>query len=154
MARKPNDRVALVQAVRAALPSDEHLASGGTVTVWGDSGPPLFIHVSPATNPSDAVLADAEIFVVLEDPSNNVPPDERWLGEVFALTRAEQRIAAALVAGGTASTIAAEICRSEATVRWHIQRMKAKLKCRRLTELLLLFCRARVSVRGDRLPSD
>ena len=149
MARKPNDRVALVQAVRAALPSDEHLACSGTVAVWGDSGPPLFIHVSPATNPPDAVLADVAILVVLEDPSNNVPTDERWLGEVFGLTRAEQRIAAALVAGGTASTIAAEICRSEATVRWHVHRMKARFKCRRLSDLVLLFSGARVRVDDD-----
>ena len=148
VAKQPNDCAALFRTLQAALPRDGQMALGGTVAVQRDSGPPLLVHVSPATGSPDVPLANTAVLVVLEDLGSDVPADERRLGEVFGLMRAEQRVAAALVAGGTAPTIAAEICRSEATVRWHIQRMKAKFNCRRLSDLVRLFSRAGGQIGG------
>ena len=147
VARQSNECAALHRTLNAALPRGGRMAVGGTVMVRRDAGRPLFVHVSPATGSPDAGLADAAVLVALEDLGCNVPADEQRLGEAFALTRAEQRVAAALVAGGSAAEIADEICRSEATVRWHIQRMKAKFQCRRMTDLVRLFSRAGESSR-------
>ena len=103
-------------------------------TSWGEG---IRFDITPA--PSTYRLANEPLlFVRLRKTSAFRVPSAAELGDFFALTTAEARVLAALVAGHTVSEYAATSGVSERTVRNQMASVMRKMNCCRQSELVRL----------------
>ena len=102
---------------------------------------PLWLHLATA-NPGAVLGAFGErnqVVATLFDPTQSTALDPFALGEVFALTPAEARVAARLAQGSTVQALAAEQCVSINTVRTHVRNLLHKFGVNRVTDVVRLL---------------
>jgi DNA-binding CsgD family transcriptional regulator len=113
-------------------------SAGGSVSVGRPSGKPSYsLLVCPAGRtafPLSGIYAAAAIFV--SDPCCGPRPSEPALSRLYGLTRAEARLATALLAGQGLRQAAAELEISVNTAKTHLQRIFEKTGTHRQSELL------------------
>ena len=131
----------LAKLLAAALGRSIDDAEGGTMPVRRTGRPSLALHVSPLAANSDAdfgAIGGCAAMVLIVDPLDKPGVDAVRLAQALDLTPAQARVAAALAAGATVRSIAAASNRSEAVVRWHLNRMMAQLELAGQTDLVRL----------------
>jgi DNA-binding CsgD family transcriptional regulator len=104
----------------------------------GAGMPPYLLSMRPLL-PSERngdVDRRAVAIVFVRDPLSRNPAANEILREVFGLTRAEADVARALQAGMSAAQYAREHDVSLNTVYTHLRRIKEKMRCNRMGELL------------------
>jgi DNA-binding CsgD family transcriptional regulator len=114
-------------AVRITRPSGR-AAYAAIVAPLGASHPPIFGTAGAAT-----------VLVMVSEPDRGMTVSEAELGRLFGLTRAEARVAVALVEGRTAEEIAAAHGVTLATIRTQVQATLTKTQSRRQADLLRLL---------------
>ncbi len=146
-ARFPTDDATLQRLIGRALPRWGQAASGGSMQVRRASGTlPLTLHISPVEQRADFGAQRVAVLVLLVDPRERPRIAPASLATALGLTRAESQVAAALAAGHSVRDIAVATSRTQASVRWHIKRMHAKLGLSRQADLVrLVLMTARLS---------
>ncbi len=97
----------------------------------------LVVHVTPVPVRREAfVIGGAAALVLVVDPAGAPRIDAERMAEALGLTRAESRVAAALAEGASVRAIAAATGRKEASVRWLIKQVHAKLGVSRNTDVV------------------
>lgn len=112
---------------------------GGSMPVHRAGLPPLTMHVTPLARGSAlGTEMGAAALALIVDPLDKPRVDAERLAEALDLTPGQAHVAAALASGGTVQSIAARTHRTEATVRYHLKRLMAKLGLFSQTELVRL----------------
>jgi DNA-binding CsgD family transcriptional regulator len=132
-------RLAAVLTEAAKPPPQRSGAAGADFQLTRPSGAlPYLVSVRPVPvsgrEPGLDAVADAILF--LRDPSRRNATASQTLRMVFGLTEAEAALARALQDGVTASNYAKGHAISRNTVYTHLRRVKEKVGCRRLPELI------------------
>ena len=136
-ARFPTDNTTLQRLVARALPQWGQTVSGGSMLVQQSSGTlPLTLHISPVEHRADFGVQRVAALVLLVDPVERPQIDPASLATALGLTRAESQVAAALAAGHSVRDIAVSTYRTQASVRWHIKQIHAKLRISRQVDLV------------------
>ena len=136
-ARFPTDNTTLQRLIANALPQWGQTVSGGSMTVRRSSGRlPLTLHISPVEHRADFGAQRVATLVLLVDPVERPQIDPATLATALGLTRAESQVAAALAAGHSVRDIAVSTYRTQASVRWHIKQIHAKLGISRQVDLV------------------
>jgi DNA-binding CsgD family transcriptional regulator len=78
------------------------------------------------------------VLLLISDRRQARPAPATWLAQRFGLTRAEQRIAAALIEGKRLAEAAAALGITTGTARTHLKRILTKTHCNRQAELIRL----------------
>ena len=131
----------LQRVLAPALPSGGRTRAGGLVRVNRQhSVVRLVLIVSPVnhevTQPHPGPMS---ALVLLVDPPSHRDIDAGRVGAILGLTPAESQIAAMLTGGMTIRDIASASGRSVTTVKWHVQRVFAKLDVSRQADLVRLI---------------
>lgn len=110
---------------------------GGSMPIPRRQRPPLVLYATPTApaelpTPSDGCVAR----ILLAEPFAAPRVNPQRVAEALGLTRAQARVAAALVAGGTAASIAVATHRTESGVRWHIREALGRLGLSRQADLV------------------
>ena len=130
----------------AANADAEHRCGGEMTLTWPRRRLPLSVSVSPMRSERVKVFGgDTEVMVTITDPDAEVTVSERRLVDLFGLTRAERRIALALLEGQAPKEIAATLGVSFFTVRGHLVRIFEKTGTSRQAELVRLLIRVAVA---------
>ncbi len=110
---------------------------GGSMPIARPSLEPLVMYATPvgATGPLPFEKLCAAR-VLLAEPFSTPPVNPRRVAAALGLTRRQGQIVAALVAGGTAVSIAEQTRRTEATVRWHVREVLNRLGLSRQADLV------------------
>lgn len=140
---KPADDTKLRRLVARAIPPCYGKAglSGSMVIerLWPLSR--LMLHITPVTvHAIDFGIPRISALVLIVDPETKPSVDPDLVAATLGLTRAESRVAAALVEGRGVRDIAAATCRAESSVRWLIKQMHAKLGISRQADLVRIVC--------------
>jgi DNA-binding CsgD family transcriptional regulator/PAS domain-containing protein len=88
--------------------------------------------------------------ILISDPEASLTPDPADLQRSFALTPAEARFAAALMAGRSVEQTAAELRITRHTARTHLKRILSKTGTRRQGELIHLLLKSFAQLRSAR----
>ncbi len=130
--------------IGAAADPDSERRRGGSMAVHRpDRKAPLSLIVAPVRSGRHALFeGDASVLVCVSDPESEIPSAQDQLREMFGLTRAEARIAVAIIAGDDAKAIAERSSLSVHTVRMHIARVMSKTSTSRQAELASLLLRS------------
>lgn len=136
-----SEEAQLHQLIRRTTAPDSH--GGGALAVRRRSEKrPFGLLVAPLRLLSDGLgLERATAVVFISDPEEGHPPPTTILRTLYGLTSAEARVAAAIVEGETAETIAERHAISEGTVRQHLKSILAKTETHRQSELVRLVLR-------------
>lgn len=105
------------------------------------SDPPTWLHLM-AVRPMEVMGAFGDrpfILATLLSPDQVRPLDPHALGEIFAFTPMQARVAVALADGLTAHEIAERVGCAETTVRTHLRVVMEKLGARRLADAIRLL---------------
>jgi DNA-binding CsgD family transcriptional regulator len=97
--------------------------------------------------PDPPLRPGAVVFV--HDPEREPEPRPDHLARAFALTKAEARVATALMAGDRPEDVAARLSISRNTLRTHLKRLFAKTNTRRQSELVRTLLAMQPPVRAD-----
>ena len=103
--------------------------------------PPIWLHLS-VLDPASAMGAfgmQRQVLATLFDPATVRPLDPFALSNMFQLTPAEARVAAALADGLTAGEVGALLGTTENTIRSQIRQVLIKLGARRVTDVVRLL---------------
>ncbi|MCA0244058.1 MAG: helix-turn-helix transcriptional regulator [Proteobacteria bacterium] len=103
--------------------------------------PPVWLHLATMV-PGQALGAfgeQAQVVATLFDPRESPTLDAFVLGELFALTPAEARVAARLAEGATVQMLAAEQGVSVHTLRTHVSSLLRKFGVHRVTDIVRLL---------------
>jgi DNA-binding CsgD family transcriptional regulator len=112
-------------------------AAGGRMMIGRFDGlPPYVLTVTPL--PADLVDGRRLAMIVLVDPARHCP-SERDLTELFGLSPAEARVAAALLMGKSLSNIAATIGVQITTVRTQLRSILRKVGVKRQFDLVRML---------------
>ena len=117
-------------------------ASAGAIRLpRPDGGTPLALVAMPVSPAGRETMAWAApggrlAIVCVADPDHAEAPTERLLSELFGLTQAETRLAAALLAGETLNDVASRTSRSVHTLRGLLARLMAKTDTGRQSDLI------------------
>lgn len=133
-------RFATAAAAIVRLHAGDAATAGSTdlAVSRGAGMPPYLLSMRPLL-PSERngdVDRRAVAIVFVRDPLSRNPAANEILREVFGLTRAEADVARALQAGMSAAQYAREHDVSLNTVYTHLRRIKEKMRCNRMGELL------------------
>lgn len=136
-ARFLTDNAKLQRLVARALPHWGQTVSSGSLTVRRTPGKlPLTLHISPVDHRADFGAQRVAALVLIVDPVERPRVDPASLVTTLGLTRTESQVAAALVAGHSVRDIAVSTYRTQASVRWHLKQMHAKLGISRQADLV------------------
>lgn len=105
--------------------------------------------LAPAGNPAPFIYAaatGAAVLVTVSDPDDTDAPAPEHLQQLFELTPAESRLAAALAGGRSVAEYAEASRISVGTARWTLKRILAKTGCRRQAELVRLLAASAAGV--------
>ncbi len=112
--------------------------------------PPYIISVRPLVRTArDRHQSDADIIVFVHDPLQRNAATMQMLRNLFGLTEAEADLARALQAGTTPGDYAQVRAVSLNTVYTHLRRIKEKMDCRRMPELIRKLNDLGVPLRPD-----
>ena len=133
----PAEDAALQGLLARALPASGGPGAGGSMTVSrGERASRLALHVSPLREAGpEPREPDAGAVVLVVEPPGRPGLDPERVGALLGLTPRESHLAVALAEGRTVQDVARETGRSVNTVRWHRQRIYAKLGLHRQAEL-------------------
>ena len=136
----PNEDAKLQRMLARALPiSGETGTSGSTMVSREHSAVRLVLHVSPV-NESDARARVSRVgaLVLVVDPASRSRIDADHVAAALGLTAAESHVATMLTEGKTIRDIAVATGRSPNTVKWHVNRVFAKVGVSRQADLVRL----------------
>ena len=139
-----HDGPSFAALIGAAGTADREKRSSGAMSLGrpGRKGR-ITVTVTPARTSLAADFRSSScVLVCATDPQAGVAVSERRLGELFALTRAESRIALQLMEGRGARDVASALGLSYNTVRAHLARIYAKTGAHRQAELVRMLSRA------------
>jgi DNA-binding CsgD family transcriptional regulator len=114
-----------------------------------DGAPSYLLSVRPLLDPKGAPYGEPCAIVFVRDPLSYRSVDVATLREVFGLTEAEACLAKSLQAGQAPANYARERALSLNTVYTHLRRLKDKIGCSRMTELLRKLNELQVPLRPD-----
>ena len=133
-------RFAMATAAIVRLHAGDAATAGSTdlAVSRGAGMPPYLLSMRPLlpAEQNGDVDRRAVAIVFVRDPLSRNPAANEVLREVFGLTRAEADVARALQAGMSAAQYAREHDVSLNTVYTHLRRIKEKMRCNRIGELL------------------
>lgn len=144
-AGSPQEDLLLQRAIDCALehgsPNTEHSPAANPVRIGNaHTGQPMLFRVTPLRlPPGDEGKRRAVLFI--DDLARKESGDDRLLTTLFGLTRAEVRVARALLAGLRPKQIAAHLAVSEDTVRTQLRAVYAKTETRGIASLVALLSR-------------
>ena len=143
-ASTPRDDARLQALLAGALPRFGDQGTSGTMTVRRlTHATRLALHVTPVSDGRwEARPTRVAALVLIVDPLRRTPIDADYVSAVLDLTPAEGHVAVMLAQGNTIRDTAAAMGRSPTTVRWHLQRIFAKLGISRQAELMKLVVSA------------
>lgn len=139
-ARAVSEDQRLQRLIHSALQTDLGLGleAGGTMMMWGNNGGGmLHVMVTPLASGLDGFGSAAAVFAT--DPKTLPHNLEGNLRRFYELTKAEARMAAALVAGESVLEFSEQCGISVATARTHLKRIMAKTDTRRQSDLVRLM---------------
>jgi DNA-binding CsgD family transcriptional regulator len=144
----PDDTRALRRLVGEASTGQGH-ADSGTLVVRRRSGQrPLSVLVAPLRGEHPFQLEPvATAILLVNDPEQVRPAADGHLRALYGLTKAEARIAQALLDADRLADVAENLGVTLSTVRTHLQRTFEKTETRRQSELVRLLL-------AHRLPTD
>ncbi len=138
-AQYPADTAPLQRLLVQALPRWDRVAVGGSLTLRRAAGRlPLTVHITPLAHRADFGANRVAVLVLLLDPGQRPHVDPATVATTLRLTPAESRIAAAVAQGQAVKDIANRTYRSQATVRFHLKQIHAKLGLSRQADLVQL----------------
>lgn len=106
------------------------------------TGKPLLFRVTPLPpNLPSAMSGERHAVLFIDDLAMTESGDDRLLTALFGLTRAEVRVARALLAGERPKAIARRLAVSEETVRTQLKAVYAKTETRGIASLVVLLSR-------------
>ncbi|MDE0051894.1 MAG: helix-turn-helix transcriptional regulator [Rhodospirillales bacterium] len=143
-AATPRDDDRLQVLLAGALPRFGDQGTSGTMTVRRPArSARLALHVTPVgAGGREARPTRVAALVLVVDPLNRAPVDPDYVSAVLGLSPVEGHVAVMLAQGNTIRDTAAAMGRSPTTVRWHLQRIFAKLGISRQAELMRLVVSA------------
>ena len=100
---------------------------------------PLSLPLPP--NRQSALGSERHALLFIDDLTARESGDDRLLAAVFGLTRAEVRVARALLAGARPKAIAQQLAVSEETIRTQLKAVYAKTETRGIASLVALLSR-------------
>ncbi len=106
------------------------------VMICRDGGPWLLIEAMPLAAASMEIFDGCRAILILTDLTHPPIADAAVLGQVFGLTRAEARLAAAICEGHDLETVASTFGVSRLTLRSQLKTVFAKTGSRRQAELV------------------
>lgn len=110
---------------------------GGSMPIVRSSLEPLVLYATPVgTTAPPPFEKHVAARVLLSEPFSVPVVNARRVSDALGLTPGQGQVSAALAAGGTAATIAAETHRTEAAVRWHIREALSRLGLSRQADLV------------------
>jgi DNA-binding CsgD family transcriptional regulator/PAS domain-containing protein len=126
-----------------AMAADAATRSSGSMALPRPERQPLSIIVTPVKGDRLIIFGMGfSVVVSVIDPESHVPVPLDRLSELFGLTPAETRIAAALLTGADQQAVAKRLGLSFFTVRNHLVRIFEKTRTQRQSELIGLLTRA------------
>ena len=150
-ARCPTDNAKLQRLIGRALPHWGRAAVSGSMTMRPAPGrPPLTLHINPVSLRADFGAQRAAALVLLVNPEQPPHIDPVQVAALLGLTRAESRVAVALARGQSVRDIAVTTYRTQASVRWHVRQIHAKLGISRQADLVRIV----MTAAGVPLPHD
>lgn len=113
-------------------------SAGGNLQIQRPDGCPLYLLARPIHPDIPALTARAAGYVALyvHDPAVEIAIDPEWLRRLYALSDAEIRVAAALLATADPAEAAKRCCISRHTVRSHLKAIFAKTGARNQADLM------------------
>ena len=150
-ARYPTDNAKLQQLIGRALPQWGRTAVSGSMAMrLAPDRPPLTLHINPVNLRSDFGIQRVAALVLLVNPEQPAHIDPVQVAALLGLTRAESRVAVALARGQSVRDIAVTTYRTQASVRWHVRQIYAKLGISRQADLVRMV----LTTAGVPLPHD
>ena len=139
-ATSKDDQAELDQMLARALPRLGGVGESGSMVVDRANGlSRLVLHVTPVKDPQgEGRPRRVAALMLVIDPSSPARIDPRTLQWMCGFTPAESQLAAMLAEGKSLHDIAAEIMRSEGTVRWHLKQIFRKTGLSRQAEVVQL----------------
>jgi DNA-binding CsgD family transcriptional regulator/PAS domain-containing protein len=143
-AEEPSETAALRGLVCRATGCQAPRRGGVLALSRSGRAAPLFVSASPLDGheASASWLGGPRALLLLSDPEDLPILSERLLGDLYALTPAEARVAARVARGERLDEIARALRVGRATVRTHLQQALAKTGTRRQVELARLLIAA------------
>jgi DNA-binding CsgD family transcriptional regulator len=135
-ARRAFETAKLAILIAGATEDKSPAAAGRMVIRRSDGVPPYVLTVTPL--PADLVDGRRFAMIVLVDPARHCP-SERDLTELFGLSPAEARLAAALLMGKSLSNIAATSGVQITTVRTQLRSILGKVGVKRQFDLVRML---------------
>ena len=137
-AETPGEDAELQRLLRRALPPWGLQGAGGSMKVTRpDAGAPLVLEIQPVRElGTDHLAREVGAVVLVVDPLSRPRIDPALPAEVFGLTPAQSRVAAAVASGQTVAGTARTLGVSEGTVRVHLKHSYRKMGITSQTELV------------------
>jgi DNA-binding CsgD family transcriptional regulator len=131
----------IAEAAQCAAGGDPHKGGGALALPRSDGRQPLLVVVAPLPAYSAACLwwAEPAVAVFITDPQARPQAPAECLADLFGLTPAEARLAAALAAGDSLADTAGKFGLSKHTVRVQLQALMAKTGTNRQAALVRLL---------------
>ena len=150
-AQCPTDNATLQRLIGRALLQWGRAAASGSMTMRLAPGrPPLTLHINPVSLRADFGAQRVAALVLLVNPEQPPHIDPVQVAALLGLTRAESRVAVALARGQSVRDIAVTTYRTQASVRWHVRQIHAKLGISRQADLVRMV----MTAAGVPLPHD
>lgn len=156
-ASNPGAQRALLRLLdRACRDEARGAGAGGYLTAAQElgEGSDLAVHVGALPPAVAREHEAAPLAIVLIRPLVGSPIPEHSLESLFGLTPAESRVAAAMAAGRSIASIAADQGCAVNTVRNHLARIFGKTSTRQQSELVSLLHQTALPLRSDARPGD
>jgi DNA-binding CsgD family transcriptional regulator len=134
-ARRAFETAKMTRLISAAIALGETGNTAGRMLVGRGNGRPAYVLTIAPLRP-DPTAADRPLaMIVVIDAERHSPPESELI-DLFGLSRAEARLAAALMTGKTLTEIAGEFGLQVATLRTQLRSMLKKVGAKRQSDLI------------------
>lgn len=139
--RMPGQQALLDRLIGGALIADVDAVRGGWVRLHRASGRRPYLALVSQFAGGEELIDEfrPRLLVIVSDPDRAVAPDGQALRDLYGLTHAETRVAAALASGHSIQSAAAVLRLSPETLRFHLKHIFRKLGVSRQQDLVRIL---------------